>query len=307
VLDAALVALRWVQFWAAMILFGSSLFLVPARATADGGPRPALAWPRRLLTFNAAALLIASPAALVIQTSILAGSLGDGIQPQSLWAAISTTSFGPSTLVRAAAAAIALLALTWKGLTRSTRILVATFGALATASIAWMGHGAATEGPMRAVHLVSDILHALAAGVWVGALAAFFGSLQRRTADPALDRELHRSLHGFGGVGSAVVAVIVATGLVNSWFLVGPDHLDGLTTTLWGQLLLAKLGLFLAMLGFAAVNRFRLTPRLEAALADDPAVALAALRRSVTWETVVALTVLALVAVLGMQPPPASG
>jgi putative copper resistance protein D len=305
VLDAALVALRGVQYATAMILFGSSLFLIYAHPDVDAGPRANWGWLRRLLTSSAALLLAGSAGALVVQTSILAGSLEDGIKPESLWAVITTTAFGPSALVRAASGVLALATLAGLGLNRWGRGLTAALGGVATASIGWMGHGPSTEGAPHFLHLGSDVLHALAAGVWIGALAMFLGGLRRSPDDPAQVCALHRTLQGFGGVGSAVVAVIVATGLVNSWFLVGPEHLGGLVTTLWGRLLLAKLVLFLAMLGFAAHNRFRLTPGLGTVLHGDPAAALLALRRSIALETFVSLAVLALVALLGMQPPPA--
>jgi putative copper resistance protein D len=61
------------------------------------------------------------------------------------------------------------------------------------------------------------------------------------------------------------------------------------------------------MLGFAALNRFRLTPRLAAALARDPTAALCELRRSLLLETGAGMAVLALVAALGRLPPPISG
>jgi putative copper resistance protein D len=305
VLDAALVALRGVQYATAMVLFGSSLFLIYARPDVDAGPRATWAWLRRLLTSSAAVLLVASVCAFVVQTSILAGSLSEGIKPESLWAVITTTAFGPSALVRAASAALALVALASLGLSPWGRGLAAALGGVATASIGWMGHGPSTEGGLHLLHLASDVLHALAAGVWIGALVVFLGGLRRSPEDPAQVSALHRTLQGFGGVGSVVVAVIVATGLVNSWFLVGLDQLGGLVTTLWGQLLLAKVVLFLAMLGFAAHNRFRLTPGLEKVLEGDPSAALFALRRSITLETIASVAVLALVALLGMQPPPA--
>jgi putative copper resistance protein D len=61
------------------------------------------------------------------------------------------------------------------------------------------------------------------------------------------------------------------------------------------------------MLGFAALNRFRLTPDLAVALPDNTAAAVQALHRSVGWEAATGLGVLVLVAVLGILPPPAAG
>jgi putative copper resistance protein D len=104
-----------------------------------------------------------------------------------------------------------------------------------------------------------------------------------------------------------VVALLVLTGLVNSWFLVGPAHLGALLTSAYGLLLGAKILVFAGMLGLAAINRFRLTPGLGAALAGAPPQAiLAALRRSLLLETAAAIAVLALVSLLGTLAPPAA-
>jgi putative copper resistance protein D len=110
-------------------------------------------------------------------------------------------------------------------------------------------------------------------------------------------------------MGSIAVALIVLTGLVNSWFLVGPDRLTDFWTTLYGQVLLAKLLAFAGMLGFAASNRYRLTPALGHALdaGASPAIPLSALRRSLVMETLIAFVVLALVAWLGTLPPVTAG
>lgn len=89
---------------------------------------------------------------------------------------------------------------------------------------------------------------------------------------------------------------------------VGPANLAALPTTLYGQLLIAKLVLFAGILGLAASNRFRLTPALEASLDNgDHATAVAALRRSLALESAIAITILAAVAWLGLLAPPATG
>ena len=38
------------------------------------------------------------------------------------------------------------------------------------ASLAWAGHGAATPGAAGDLHLAADVLHLLAAGLWLGTL-----------------------------------------------------------------------------------------------------------------------------------------
>jgi putative copper resistance protein D len=207
---------------------------------------------------------------------------------------------------------------------RPALIAVVLAGAAACASFGWMGHGGATEGPGGGLHLIADILHALAAGVWIGALAMFLLMLTgRQNQDFERDAALHKALHGFAGIGSILVATLVATGLINSWFLVGPTRLAGLWTTPYGQLLSLKLVVFLAMLGLAAANRFHLTPDLGVALSnadfnrgrwtpdlgpqlnpDGPTeTAMRGLRRSLILEASLGFAVLALVAWFGMLAP----
>jgi putative copper resistance protein D len=213
---------------------------------------------------------------------------------------------GRSALVRAAAAGLALVLLLLRPADRTTLSLSAVLGAVVCASFAWMGHGAATEGAGASVHLAADMLHALAAGIWIGALVAFGFLLFGRNGHTAESNAvLHKALHGFSGIGSGLVAVLVATGLINSWFLVGPTRIAGLWTTPYGLLLSLKLALFIGMLALAAANRFRLTPALGTAL-DVPGeqkVALGALRRSLVVETGLAFAVLGLVAWFGMLAP----
>lgn len=289
-----------------MILFGSSLFLIYALPRAGPGSGAQLTWSRPLLGWSAGALLAAALLGLAAQTSVLAGSISEGLKLSSLTAVITTMSLGKAAIVRAVAAGLALSAVLVLRPGRPLFWLCTGLGAVVSASLAWMGHGAATEGTGGPIHLTADVLHALAAGVWIGALVVFFGLLSPTMWDAGNHHHaVHRALHGFAGVGSGLVAVLVGTGLVNSWFLVGPARITGLWTTPYGQLLLLKLVLFAGMLGLAATNRFRLTPALGAALENHETrhAALAALRQSLVIETALAFLVLGVIAWLGMLAP----
>ncbi|MFZ3008266.1 MAG: copper homeostasis membrane protein CopD [Phenylobacterium sp.] len=307
-LEPAVIVLRLLQFMGAMVLFGSSLFLIYALPREGPGSGVELGWPRKVLAWAAGVVLAASVVGLLAHTSILAGSIREGMTASSLSAVMTTMSMGPSTLIRASAAALALVALQRRA-SRSTWWLCAGLGAVISVSFAWMGHGAATEGALGLLHLSADILHTLAAGAWIGALVAFFLLLRPRAPSVILDGVLYKALHGFSGVGTGLVAMIVATGLVNSWFLVGPARISGLWTTPYGQLLSLKLLVFVSMLALAAANRFRLTPALGAAIDDGQASdhALGALRRSLLLETTLSILVLGLVAWLGTLAPVSAG
>ena len=64
----------------------------------------------------------------------------------------------------------------------------------------------------------------------------------------------------FSTLGVISVGTLLVTGIVNTWYLAG--SIEALTGTYYGQLLLAKIALFFAMVAIAAVNRQWLTPRL---------------------------------------------
>lgn len=297
-LEPAVVVLRLMQYAGAAVLMGSSLFFLYALPAAPP-------WGRRLLAAAGALLAVSALLGLGAQTGVMAGSLADGLKPDALLAVAGGTNLGMAAVVRAAVAALAALLMLVLPPGRGAWLAAAGLGAVAAASFAWMGHGAATEGAGQAPHLISDILHAWAAAIWIGALVMFLALLRRRDPTPDDTIALHRALHGFSSLGTALVAVLVATGLVNSGFLVGVDRIDGLWTTPYGRLLSLKLLVFAGMLGLAAANRFRLTPALGAALASphEPS-ALAGLRRSLVAETALGVAVLGLVAWFGTLAPP---
>ena len=305
-METALVLVRLAQYAGAAILFGSSLFLLYALPREGAVSAAGQGWPKRLLWAGAALTLLGALLGLVVQTATMAGSLAEALKPSSLQYMISGTGIGRAAVVRAMAGAGVVLVLLTLRPGRALWVTVCSLAAVAAVGIAWMGHGAATEGPGRLLHLVSDILHALAAAVWLGALPAFMILLwPRRSSTPERSQVVHAALHGFSGVGSLSVATLVATGLINSWFHVGVDRIDGLWTTDYGRVLLAKLALFAAMLALAAANRFHLTPGLQLTLdADRPsAPAIAALRSSLLLETTAGFAILALVAWLGTLAP----
>ncbi|HEX2800721.1 MAG TPA: copper resistance protein CopD, partial [Phenylobacterium sp.] len=236
-LDTALVALRLAQYVGATILFGSSLFFLYALSGAGSASAAALGWPKRLVSAAAVLTLVGALLGFVVQTGIMAGSLAEGLKPASLAFVGGGTGIGRAALARAGLAGASLLALLIVPPGRCLWLILATLGGAAAAGLAWMGHGAATEGPGHLVHLVSDILHSLTAGVWVGALTAFLLLLRSRVeGSPDRQRALHAALRGFSGIGSLLVAVLVATGLVNSWFLVSPGKVEGLWSTPYGGL-----------------------------------------------------------------------
>ncbi|HEV7228524.1 copper homeostasis membrane protein CopD [Brevundimonas sp.] len=289
--------LRLVQYVGVALLLGAPLFLAGA-----GRDLPSRYWARPLTIAAAGLTALGAAGALTAQTAVMAGSWSEALKPGSLSLVAFQTPFGLSMVTRAGAAltALAALALLKTGRTAWTASIVA--GLVAAGSFAWSGHAGSTEGAGARLHLAADVLHAVAAAVWLGALAALTLTCLDRGA--AQSRETARAFARFSGVGISAVVALAATGLVNSAFLVGPEKIGELGDGLYGRLLLFKLTLFAAMLALAWSNRTRLTPALAAAGPAEAEAALARLRASVLVETALGLAVLAVVAVMGVEAPP---
>ena len=293
-----------------MLLFGLPLFGFYALRGAERLHSNVLPL-RALVIWLAAAGVVLSVLSIFAMTASMAGVALLEVDRASVSMMISETPMGKAWVVRMAALFVSLsIAIVMGRLKTPTWLVLVSLGsAAALASLAWTGHGAASEGVAGTRHLIADIVHLLAAGAWIGALAALGMLLFRPAHSMSKDHILltHRALEGFSLIGTAIVALIVVSGLLNSWVLVGPEHLLSMSSTLYGQLLIAKLALFGVMLVLAAANRFRLTPAFDPTIEGGGTLpAISRLRRSLISETSAALVILGLVAWLGTLEPPMS-
>lgn len=298
--DWPLVAVRWGLYLDLGALFGLPAFAI------YGLPRQAraTALPLRgsMIALSALGILL-SAAAILLMAAAMSDVGVMALDRATLTVVLTQTSIGWAWIARVAALFfILLLTLTGKRLTHLQHGPPTLLAAIAVASLAWTGHGAAGEGALGTAQLVGDIAHLLAASAWVGALIAFLMLMMgaRGPEQPAL---VHAALTGFAWAGTLIVGLLIATGLLNVYVLVGPDRLLALGASDYGRLLLAKLVLFGLMLVLAAGHRWRLAP----ALYSDPSHANATrLRLSLWLEFFSALAILATVAWLGMLAPPIS-
>lgn len=291
--------LRAAQYAAASVVLGLPAFMLYGGAV-FGGQAPR--WARLVVGAGAATLTLLALAALALQTGMMAGALDQALNPEALGFVIGGTSLGAAYAVRAGASLLLVLTVLVLRPGRGLWSVAAVLGLIVAASFAWTGHGAATEGAGRWVHLTADILHVVAALIWIGAVFAFAVLATRRIeGDAASQAALATALGGFARVGTLCVAVLLVTGLINSVFLVSVEQVFSLVATPYGRLLAAKLAAFVAMLGLAALHRFRSTPALERGEGG-----LAWLRLSLGAELVLGLLILALVGAMGMLAPPAS-
>lgn len=301
--DWPLIGVRFALYGVQGGLFGLSAFsLYGLRA----GERVSALALRPWLVASAVLGLLLSAVALALLAAAMMGTPPWPVDRDAVGMLLDQPGIGTAWKLRVAALAVAALAALFTARRGLWLVVVALASGAALATLAWTGHGAMNEGTVGWVHLAADILHLVAAGAWTGALLGLVLLVARpaRRVDATHLALSHRALHGFGTVGTIVVATLVVTGLINAWLLVGPGNVRALGTTLYGQLLLAKLALFALMLGLAALNRFRLTPQFEASIAaSDHRGALGALRRSLGAETGCIIAILALVAWLGTLEP----
>ena len=304
--DWPLIAVRFALYGTLSGLFGLSAFSLYGL---KAGERTAALALRPWLVGSGLLGLLLSVIALTLLAAAMAGTPPWPINREAIGMLLSGSATGAAWEARMVALVVAsIIALIAAGRAAPLGMVALTAG-IALATLAWTGHGAMDEGATGWVHLVADILHLLAAGTWIGALLGLTLLVTRAPSriDATHLRLTHRALRGFGRVGTIVVGTIVVTGLVNGWLLVGAGNLLNLPSTRYGQLLLAKLALFTAMLGLASLNRFRLTPAFERSIAAaNHRGALGMLRRSLAVEAACAITILALVAWLGTLEPPAS-
>jgi putative copper resistance protein D len=247
---------------------------------------------------------------LALMLASIAAMMGEPIAALN-WpmveAMMAGTDIGKAFLVRAALLVIGLCALLgrYRGAVGFPIASACFAGALMT--LGWSGHAAATEGALGILHRVNNGAHLLAAGLWLGAIGWFlrltFAAHSKRNNIPA--QPLLAAMHGFAPLGVGLVVTVVLTGLVNSQFIFGLENSRTVLTTTYGLLLVAKVVLVGGMLAFGAHNA-RIGQRNALAEGDGSAaiaVKLSALRRSLVGEFALAISVIVLVAVLGMMSP----
>ncbi|WP_130929012.1 copper homeostasis membrane protein CopD [Pseudomonas sp. Sample_20] len=284
--DLLNIILRFALYVDLLLLFGLALFGLYSFN--------ALLRFRPLLRGMAVTGALLSVAGLVLMTRAMSGET----QLAALWPHLQMmlleTDVGLAWALRMTALAIVVI--------RPSLWPASLAGAIALASLAWSGHGAMDEGWLRFWHFLSDILHLLAAGAWLGALLALVVMVSGRIGDTRL-RLLADAVKRFEWVGALIVLTVSVTGVMNYLFIVGP-RLDGVLFGTYGQLLAIKVLAFAVMLVLAALNRFHLGPSLQQSLRDGQhLIAANALRRSVVMELALALLIVALVAWLGTLSP----
>lgn len=302
--DPLNVMLRIALYLDLMLLFGLAVFgLYSFRGKERvSGAVLHFGW---ILPSTAAIGMLLSIAAFVVMTSNMSGASDwDELRPH-LEMMLYETEIGFSWVARMISLAVVIVVASQSKRWPTESLWVTTLaGSIALATLTWTGHGAMDEGAKRFWHFMADILHLLAAGGWIGALAAFGLMLRIKGSDPELlVRVLSRALSGFEKAGALIVGTVIVTGVANYLFIVGPTVANVLSGA-YGVLLLAKIVLFAGMIGLATLNRFYLSPALERSeQTGNYSLAVTALRKSVALESTFAVVIVCLVAWLGTLSP----
>jgi putative copper export protein/mono/diheme cytochrome c family protein len=305
-LDDSLLAVRTLHFASAALLCGLTLFLLfvgePAFRLAVLSDLAQLNRRFRTLAWGAIVLSVLTGAAwLIILSARISGApLGDA---DAIRAVLTGTTFGHVWLLRFCLVLLigGLLLRFDKSRGWRTRGDIAGGALLCAAiigSLAWTGHGVA--GPL--LESLGDAAHLVAAGGWLGGLVPFVVvAAQMRHGRPGACASLAVDVTArFSIFGIVMVAILIVSGIFNTWYLVG--DLPRLVGTAYGRLLLIKIALFVAMVAIAVVNRFALMPRLRRA--DAPVeMTVRALERNGAIEIALGLAIVGIVSALGTMVP----
>lgn len=232
--------------------------------------------------------LVSAAAALGLQGLDLLDLRPGSLLTAAPWKAAAATSLFRSLLIAVAALTAGIVALRCRGAG-----IAATLSAFALAgvglSLASSGH-AATATPQW-LSYPAVFLHGVGVAFWIGALAPL-AAMAWKPAQPLLP-----VLNRFSHAAVFVVAVLVLTGLALA--AVQLESFGGLIDSNYGIILSIKLMLVAALLGLAALNRFRLTPALAFAPQNTRPLV-----RSILAEWVIVVAILAVVAGWRFTPPP---
>jgi copper resistance protein D len=240
-----------------------------------------------------ASLFVASVAGigwLVLEAGVIADAETTGQTLAAVPSVLFDTRFGQVLAAQ-------VLALLGAGAATATQRRVGPLAATSLAGVATVfeaghSHAFAMAHGLSAL-LLSQMLHLLAAGAWLGGLLPLLLVVREVPLELAA-----LAARRFSTLGLASVAILAATAMFQGWLLSG--GLLGLVGTAYGAVLLTKATLFTALIALAAFNRFRLAPSLTAPHGEQSR---GALTRSIGVETILGICVVLAAGVLSSLEP----
>jgi putative copper export protein len=242
-------------------------------------------------------LLVAGAARLHGEAGALADP-GTGATLDSMRTVVMRTDWGHGWMVGIVAAVVTFLGLTLARWAPAAWSVAAVGAAGLAVAPALTGHAVATR-DVTAVAVLSDVLHVVGAGTWLGTLlVVLLAGLPAALRRPPEERGPASAalLASYHPVALASVGLVLLSGVVSAW--VRLRSFSALTMTSYGSLLLYKVFIFLFVGILGAYNWKKVMPRMA-----QPGGA-RRFRRSAAVELLVGSLVLALTAVLVATEPP---
>jgi copper transport protein len=245
-----------VAFGIARFIAILSLLIVAGGGVFAAGVAPT--WRPRKLVLLLAILIVALLVSYVIDTAIAHGiSISDAMRWEHIRIEASVP-YGSASLVTLALAVVmiapaAMLQSATTPLGAGTRTVVALLFLALAASMSLTGH-ATTNGP-TAVRLPLDMMHVMAAAIWIGGLVQL--RLLTQNAGQHVDE-----IKLFSAVAFGCVITLLATGTYAVWTEVGLAPND-IVESSWGRIVLAKLLIYASIVPLAWLNRSTYLPAIE--------------------------------------------
>ncbi len=284
-MTALFALVRAAHFASLMTVFGACALLLQAGGIAAPGP-----W-RKPLAAAALTALVTAILILCLVTAEMTGDPAAALDPQAVSTVLLATFYGQIFFLRL----LLLVGLFLMSLGEGALGLKAAAAGAALALLGLTSHAAAS-GPPRSEYLRAgaDALHLVTAGFWVGGLAVLAREVLAIPRDGA---RLIALLRRFSRCGALSVALLVAAGTANCFFILGqPGMRWSGTYVTW---LAVKVVLAGAMVALALTNRFGVLPALERG--DKEASETIPL--TVIAELSCAVLILLIVGFLGLMPP----
>jgi copper resistance protein D len=303
-IDGPMIVVRAIHFAATAVTAGALMFRAVVAEPALRCQRDAsaiLEQQIRKVAWISLAIAVVSGLAwvLLLTMSLSAEGPGEAVMSGALRDVLNLTQFGLISQIRLALAIALAICLAFDRLAPARWLALGLALGLIIA-IAWTGHAGSTPYRLGDLHLAADALHLIAAAAWIGGLPSLVLLLAAVRGNKALAGAsvAQAAAQSFSTLGVVSVGTLLLSGIVNTWILVGSFR--GLLFDGYGIVLMLKLAVFAAMLGFAAVNRFWLTPQLAG---SPDAAALRQLIRNSVIEIVLGFVIFAIVGVLGTLHP----
>jgi copper resistance protein D len=290
--DVALVVCRFLHDGSAMLLFGAFAYLSTLV------PRPlALVTGDRLRSVQLVATAIAvatTVAALPLEAAVIGEGWSNAYDPAMIGSVLLETSVGQAWQAQAVAALLVAAALALSS--NAGQIATALGAGVLLACLSLTGHAVMQAGWLGLAHRVNDTVHVLSGGVWLGALVPLLlilGALD----EPERQSDAGVALRQFSTAGHVAVALVIASGSVNTALILGGWPADW--SSPYQAMLTVKIVLVGLMVGLAIFNRYGLVPRI----AGQRRGAVKAIRIGAILEIALGLAVIGLVSTFGTLAP----